>query len=49
MNPRSYLRIEGLAAFALAVASYLALDGQLWLLLVLALAPLTALTEADDD
>lgn len=39
MNPRSYLRIEGLAAFALAVASYLALEGPLWLFLVLSLAP----------
>jgi hypothetical protein len=39
MNPRSYLRVEGLAVFALAVRGYFALDGPLWLFAVLALAP----------
>lgn len=39
MEPRIYLRLEGLAVFALALGSYVALDGPLWMLLVLALAP----------
>lgn len=39
MEPRTYLRAEGLTALALAVAIYLALEGPLWLFLVLALAP----------
>jgi hypothetical protein len=39
MGPRHLLRLEGVAAFALALGSYLALDGPLWLLAVLALAP----------
>lgn len=39
MDPRNVLRIEGLAVFVAALASYFALDGPLWLLLVLALAP----------
>lgn len=39
MEPRYFLRIEGLAVFVAALAAYFALDGPLWLLLVLALAP----------
>jgi hypothetical protein len=39
MNPRITLRIEGLAVLAGALAAYLWLDGPLWLLAVLALAP----------
>lgn len=39
MEPRTYLRVEGLAALAAALAVYVALDGPLWLLAVLALAP----------
>ncbi|MFB6119788.1 MAG: DUF4260 domain-containing protein [Halobacteriaceae archaeon] len=39
MNPTSLLRIEGVTAFALALGTYLVLDGPLWLLAVLALAP----------
>lgn len=39
MNPRLFLRIEGLAVFAAALGAYVAVDGRLWLLLVLALAP----------
>lgn len=39
MEPRTFLRIEGLAALGLALGTYFALDGPLWLLLVLALAP----------
>ncbi|MFC7132205.1 MULTISPECIES: DUF4260 domain-containing protein [Salinibaculum] len=39
MNPRTTLRIEGLAVFAGALAVYLSLDGPFWLLAVLALAP----------
>lgn len=39
MNPRALLRIEGLAVFIAALAVYFSLDGPLWLLAVLALAP----------
>ena len=39
MNPRQFLRLEGLAVFAAALVAYVAVDGRLWLLLVLALAP----------
>ena len=39
MDPRVYLRVEGLAALVVALAVYGALDGPLWLLAVLALAP----------
>lgn len=39
-SPRAVLRIEGTAVFAAALAVYfLVLDGPLWLLVVLALAP----------
>jgi hypothetical protein len=39
-TPRILLRIEGAAVFAAALAAYvLVLDGPLWLLVVLALAP----------
>jgi hypothetical protein len=39
MEPRHFLRAEGLAVFAVALGAYLALGGPLWLLVVLALAP----------
>ncbi|NLV06190.1 DUF4260 family protein [Haloarcula rubripromontorii] len=39
MEPRSFLRTEGLAALAIALSGYLTLDGPIWLLVVLALAP----------
>jgi hypothetical protein len=39
MHPFSMLRVEGATVFALAVATYLSLDGALWLFLALALAP----------
>jgi hypothetical protein len=39
MQPKTFLRIEGLTALVGALAVYLALDGPLWLLAVLALAP----------
>jgi hypothetical protein len=39
VTPTRLLRVEGLAALALAVGAYLALDGPLWLFVVLALAP----------
>lgn len=39
MEPRSFLRVEGLIAFAVAVGSYYTLGGPLWLFLALALAP----------
>lgn len=39
MEPRTILRIEGLAVFGGALAAYAWLGGPLWLLLVLALAP----------
>jgi hypothetical protein len=39
MEPRHYLRVEGLAVLAGALAVYFVLDGPLWLLAVLALAP----------
>jgi hypothetical protein len=39
MNPRLFLRLEGLAVVALAVGAYFWLGGPLWLLAVLALAP----------
>jgi hypothetical protein len=39
MNPGRLLRLEGVAVFAAALGAYFAIDGRLWLLLVLALAP----------
>lgn len=40
IQPRTFLRLEGLAVFVAALAAYfLALDGPLWLFVVLALAP----------
>lgn len=39
MEPRTFLRIEGLAALGVALAGYFTLDGPIWLLAVLALAP----------
>ena len=39
MEPRHFLRVEGLAVLAIALGSYLSIGGPLWLLVVLALAP----------
>lgn len=39
MEPRTMLRIEGLAVLGIALGSYLAIEGSIWLLVVLALAP----------
>ncbi|MFB6152189.1 MAG: DUF4260 domain-containing protein [Haloarculaceae archaeon] len=39
MEPRTFLRVEGLTVLALCLAGYFALDGPVWLLVVLALAP----------
>ena len=39
MDPRHLLRIEGLAALGAALGVYFVLEGPVWLLLVLALAP----------
>jgi hypothetical protein len=39
MEPRTFLRVEGGAALAVALGWYVTLDGPLWLLAVLALAP----------
>lgn len=39
MNPKTILRIEGLAAFGAATAAYFTLDAPVWLFVVLALAP----------
>lgn len=39
MEPRTYLRAEGLTALAVALVLYLQVDGPLWLFLLLALAP----------
>lgn len=39
MNPRSILRVEGIAVFAAASAAYFLLDGPLWLYAVLFFVP----------
>lgn len=39
VEPRHYLRLEGLAVAGVALAAYFALDGPVWMLAVLALAP----------
>ncbi|MFB6266666.1 MAG: DUF4260 domain-containing protein [Halodesulfurarchaeum sp.] len=39
MKPRTFLRVEGLAVVALAIAGYFTLGGSIWLLVILALAP----------
>lgn len=39
MQPTTYLRLEGLFVLGAALGVYFSLDGPLWLLLVLALAP----------
>ncbi|QSG13091.1 hypothetical protein HSBGL_2691 [Halapricum desulfuricans] len=39
MEPRTYLRLEGVTVFVSALAAFFVLDGPLWLLAVLALAP----------
>ena len=39
MDPRLLLRVEGAAVLGLALGGYFALEGPLWLLVVLALAP----------
>lgn len=39
MRPRTFLRIEGASALTIALGGYFTLEGPIWLLLVLALAP----------
>lgn len=39
MHPQTFLRVEGLVVLAISLGSYLALDGPLWLLLLVAVAP----------
>lgn len=39
MEPKSILRLEGLALFAVATGAYFTIGAPLWVLLVLALAP----------
>jgi hypothetical protein len=39
MEPRTFLRLEGLTVLVLALYGYGTLDGPIWMLLVLALAP----------
>lgn len=39
MDPRTFLRVEGLVVLVLCLGGYAVLDGPLWALLVLALAP----------
>lgn len=39
MEPRAFLRVEGLAALAIALGGYFTLNGPVWMLIVLALAP----------
>ncbi|WP_435073717.1 DUF4260 domain-containing protein [Halorubrum sp. HHNYT27] len=39
MEPRIFLRVEGLAVLGIALASYFTLDGPIWMLIILALAP----------
>ncbi len=39
MEPRTFLRVEGLAVLAIALGGYFSIDGPIWLLAVLALAP----------
>jgi hypothetical protein len=39
MDPRTFLRVEGLAALGISLGGYFTLDGPIWLLLILALAP----------
>lgn len=39
MEPRTFLRGEGLTVLALSLGGYVALEGPIWLLVVLALAP----------
>lgn len=39
MEPRTFLRVEGLATLVIVLGGYFTLDGPIWLLVVLALAP----------
>lgn len=39
MEPRAFLRVEGLAALGVALGGYFTLNGPIWLLIILALAP----------
>jgi hypothetical protein len=39
MEPRTFLRVEGVAVLAIALGSYFSLDGSPWVLIALALAP----------
>jgi hypothetical protein len=39
MQPRTFLRVEGLVVLGLSLGGYFTLDGPIWLLIILALAP----------
>lgn len=39
MKPRTFLRVEGLAALGVALGAYFTLNGPIWLLVILGLAP----------
>lgn len=39
MEPRTFLRVEALATLVIVLGGYFTLDGPIWLLVVLALAP----------
>ncbi|EMA46699.1 DUF4260 domain-containing protein [Halococcus saccharolyticus] len=39
MDPRTFLRVEGLAALTIALSGYFTLNGPIWMLIVLGLAP----------
>lgn len=39
MEPRTFLRVEGLTILGVALGGYFVLDGPIWLLVILALAP----------
>lgn len=39
MEPRFFLRVEGLAVLGSALAIYITLDGPIWMLIILALVP----------
>lgn len=39
MEPRTFLRVEGLAVLGIALSGYFTFEGPIWLLVVLALAP----------
>jgi hypothetical protein len=39
MKPPTFLRVEGLAALGIALGAYFTLNGPIWLLIILGLAP----------